>query len=205
MALKRKRKRESVHEEYTIPQMVENVRAGKMPRRQFMKRLSAMGLTAAGVGAINAAVSSSSATITPIHAHQDNHAAQHIQQHNQHLAHQSQGNTSQLQHDYAAHAVVEDSMYSQPLVGRDAIMARKHVILTAASDAQITITNRVVHGNQVTAEWVATGKHTGDLPGLPASGRTFTLRGVTVVIRENGKTVREALYYDVGELHRQLG
>jgi hypothetical protein len=51
---------------------------------------------------------------------------------------------------------------------------------------------------------VATGRHTGDLPGLPASDRPFTLRGVTVVIRHDGKIVREALYYDVGELHRQL-
>ena len=165
-----------------------------------------MGLTAAGIGAIVAATSSASAATTPLHSHQDDtHPAQHIQRHDQHLAHQSQGNTSQLQHDYAAHAVVENSMYGQPLIGRDAIMARKHEILTAASDTQITITNRVVHGNQVTAEWVATGRHTGDLPGLPASGRTFTLRGVTVVVRENGKIVREALYYDVGELRRQLG
>lgn len=194
-----------MQEEYTIPQMVEDVRAGKMARRQFMKRLTTLGLTATGVGAIVAAASSSSAAATPLQIHQDTHAEQHIQQHDQHLAQQSQGNTSQLHHDYAEHAVVEDSMYGQTLVGRDAIMARKHVILTAASDAQITITNRVVHGNQVTAEWVATGRHTGDLPDLPASGRTFTLRGVTVVVREHGKIVREALYYDVGELRRQLG
>jgi steroid delta-isomerase-like uncharacterized protein len=84
-------------------------------------------------------------------------------------------------------------------------MARKNVIFAAASDAKITITNRIAHGNQVTAEWVATGVHTGDLPGLPASGRFFSLRGVTVVIRENEKIVRESLYYDVSELHRQLG
>lgn len=164
-----------------------------------------MGLTATGIGAIVAAASSSSAAAAPLPTHADDHATQHIQLHDQHLKHQSQGNTPHLQHDYAVHAVVEDSMYAQPHVGRDAIMARKNVIMTAASDAQIAVTNRVVHGNQVTAEWVATGRHTGDLPGLPASGRTFTLRGVTVVIREEGKIVREALYYDVSELRRQLG
>ena len=57
----------------------------------------------------------------------------------------------------------------------------------------------------VTVEWVATGIHSGDLPGLPATNRPFTLRGVTVVIRENGKIVRESLYYDVTDLYRQLG
>jgi len=84
-------------------------------------------------------------------------------------------------------------------------MARKGMITTAASNANITVINRIVNGNQVTAEWVATGIHSGDLPGLPASGRPFSIRGVTVVIRENDKIVREALYYDVNELRRQLG
>ena len=190
-------------EEYTIPQMVEDVRAGKMARRQFMKRLTTMGITAAGIGAIVAASNSSAATAS-FQVHTADHAAKHIQLHDQHLTHQSQGNASELHNDYAEHAVVEDSMHAQPFVGRTAIMTRKNLILAAASDATITVTNRIVYGNQVTAEWVATGRHTGDLPGLPASGRPFTLRGVTVVIRHDGKIVREALYYDVGELHRQL-
>ena len=190
-------------EDYTIPQMVEDVRAGKMARRQFMKRLTTMGITAAGIGAIVAASSSSAATAS-FQVHTADHAAKHIQLHDQHLTHQSQGNASELHNDYAEHAVVEDSMHAQPFVGRTAIMTRKNLILAAASDAAITVTNRIVHGNQVTAEWVATGRHIGDLPGLPASGRPFTLRGVTVVIRHDGKIVREALYYDLSELHRQL-
>ncbi|MFL5657232.1 MAG: ester cyclase [Ktedonobacteraceae bacterium] len=190
-------------EENTIPQMVEDVRAGKMARRQFMKRLTTMGITAAGIGAIVAASSSSAATAS-LQVHTADHAAKHIQLHDQHLTHQSQGNASELHNDYAEHAVVEDSMHAQPFVGHTAIMTRKNLILAAASDAAITVTNRIVHGNQVTAEWVATGRHIGDLPGLPASGRPFTLRGVTVVIRHDGKIVREALYYDLSELHRQL-
>jgi steroid delta-isomerase-like uncharacterized protein len=190
-------------EEYTIPQMVEDVREGKMGRRQLMKRLTAMGITAAGIGAIVATSKSSSAT-APLQVHTAEHTTKHIQLHDQHLTHQTQGNTGALHNDYADHAVVEDSMHAQPFVGRTAIMGRKNMILAAASDATITVTNRVAHGNQVTAEWVATGKHTGDLPNLPASGRSFTLRGVTVVVRQEGKIVREALYYDVSELHRQL-
>ena len=151
-------------EEYTIPQMVEDVRAGKLGRRQFMKRLTTMGITAAGIGTIVAASSSSAAT-APFQVHTAEQAAKHIQLHDQHLTHQSQGNTSELHNDYAENAVVEDSMHSLPFVGRTAIMGRKNLVLAATSDASITVTNRIVHGNQVTAEWVATGRHTGDLPG----------------------------------------
>ena len=192
-------------ETYTIPQMVEDVRRGKLPRRHFIKTLAAMGISAAGIEAIGAAASRPLVTTAAPRPKVHEEPKMHLKLHDQHLTAQSQGNTSDLHNDYAEHAVVEDSMHAQPFVGHEAVMARKSGLIAAAANAQITVTNRVVHGNQVTAEWVATGTHVGDLPGLPASGRQFSLRGVTVVVREQGKIVREAIYYDVSELHRQLG
>ena len=187
-------------DEDSLPQMVDEVRAGRMPRRDFMKKLTTMGITTVGISAIVASISSSSNS-----AFADSHAAQHLQHHDNHLRHQARGNLHALNHDYAENAVVEDSMHPQPFIGRAAIMERKNIITSAASDAKITITNRMATGHQVTAEWVATGIHSGDLPGLPASGRPFSIHGVTVVIRHEGKIVREALYYDVNQLYRQLG
>jgi len=189
----------------TISQMVEDVRAGRMPRRRFIKTLTTMGFSAAGVGAIAAAASSPSVSTRTAHVNAHESTEKHIQLHNQHIAHQSSGNTRALQNDYAEAAVVEDSLHKEVFVGRDAIIAREEMITAATSDASITVTNRLAHGNMVVAEWVATGRHTGDLPGLPASGRSFTIPGVTVVIREHGKIVRETLYFDVAELHRQIG
>jgi len=192
-------------QEYTIPQMVDDVRAGKMPRRNFIKVLTAMGISAAGVGVIVAAASAPSLSTPISHVNAKESVDRHVHLHDQHLVHQANGNTDALQNDYSEGAVVEDSMHREAFVGRDAVKARKDMIMAAASNAEITVINRVVNGNQVTAEWIATGIHTGDLPGLPASGRPFSIRGVTVVIRENDKIVRETLYYDVAELHRQLG
>ncbi|HWZ20516.1 MAG TPA: ester cyclase [Ktedonobacteraceae bacterium] len=189
-------------DEYSLPQMVDEVRAGRMPRRAFMKQLTTMGITTVGISAIVASISTSSTSTTAALA--DNNAAQHLQHHDNHLRHQARGNLHALNQDYAENAIVEDSMHPQPFIGRAAIMERKNIITSAASDAKITITNRIVTGHQVTAEWVATGVHTGDLPGLPASGRPFSIHGVTVVIRHEGKIVREALYYDVNQLYRQL-
>ena len=190
-------------EEFTLPQMVDEVRAGAMDRRDFMKKLTTMGITTVGISAIVASISTSSASAIETLA--DGQAVQHLQHHDNHLRHQARGNLHALNQDYAENAIVEDSMHSKPFVGRAAIMERKNIITSAASEAKITITNRIVTGNQVTAEWIATGVHTGDLPGLPASGRPFSIHGVTVVIRHEGKIVREALYYDVNKLYRQLG
>lgn len=190
-------------EDYTLPQMVDEVRSGKMERRAFMKKITTMGITTVGISAIVASISTSSASATATLT--DSQASQHLQHHDNHLRHQARGNLHALNQDYAEDAIVEDSMHSKPFIGRAAIMERKNIITSAASDAKITITNRIVAGNQVTAEWIATGIHTGDLPGLPASGRPFSIYGVTVVIRHEGKIVREALYYDANQLYRQLG
>ena len=190
-------------EDYTLPQMVDEIRAGRMARRVFMKKLTTMGVTTMGISAIVASISTSSTSATETLT--DNHAVQHLQHHDNHLRHQANGNLHALNQDYAENAIVEDSMHAKPFVGRAAIMERKNIITSTASEAKITITNRFVNGHQVTAEWVATGMHTGDLPGLPASGRPFSIHGVTVVIRHEGKIVREALYYDVKQLQRQLG
>lgn len=191
-------------EEKTIPQLVDDVRAGKMPRRRFFKVLAGLGVSAAGAAAIGAAVAHGFAPSSAAPVHTDENAGQNLQLHQQHLAHQQQGNIDVLHHDYADHAIVEDSMHPQPFVGRTAIMARKSVGMAAIPGLQINVTNRVARGNQVFVEWVATGTHVADLPGLTASGRSFSVPGVTVVVRENGKIVRESLYYDMAEVKRQL-
>jgi steroid delta-isomerase-like uncharacterized protein len=192
-------------EEYTIPEMVDEVRAGKMQRRQFMKRLTLMGISAAGVGAIAAAAASRQFATKSVPQGNLQDAVDHLQRHDEHLANQSQGNVDQLYNDYAEHAVVEDSMYPHPFVGRSAIMSRKSAGIAAIPHLKINVTNRIVHGNQLTVEWVASGTHSGDYPGIAATGRSFSIPGVTVVVRQNGKIVRESLYYDMQEVRRQLG
>lgn len=191
-------------EEQTIPDMVDDVRAGKMDRRTLIKRLTVMGLSVAGAGAIAAVAGRQlSAHVEPPAAGDDN-GQLHIRQHNDHLIHQSSGDIQHLQQDYHENAVVEDSLYPHPIVGREAIMRRKNAGFAAMPDVKITVTRRIVRGDQLTVEWVATGTHKADYPGLPASGRSFSIPGVTVVVRKNGKIVRESLYYDMHEVHRQL-
>lgn len=189
--------------ESTIPALVDDVRAGKMSRRHLVKALAALGISAGGIAAIVAATTEKQKT-TPLVGNAAADTAKHLQLHDQHIEYQGKGHTGALQQDYAPHAVVEDPMYPAPLIGRAAIMGRKTLGFAAVTDAQITILHRIANGNQVTVEWQATGTHTGDLPSLPATGRSYILHGVTVVIREEGKIVRESLYYDLDHLQRQL-
>ncbi|HLX58783.1 MAG TPA: ester cyclase [Ktedonobacteraceae bacterium] len=188
----------------TIPEMVDEMRAGKMSRRELVKSLAALGISTAGIGAITAVASRAIFTHFTQAAPVPQKSEQDLHLHQQHLAHQLKGDIPALQQDYADHAIVEDSMLSRPFIGREAIISRKNKGMAAIPDLHIHVTGRVTQGGQLTVEWVATGTHSGDFPDLPASGRTFSIQGVTVVVREHGKIVRESIYYDMDEVRRQL-
>jgi steroid delta-isomerase-like uncharacterized protein len=193
-------------EQIPISEMVDNVRAGKMDRRTLIKKLALIGLTTAGAGAIAAVAAREIApSMSQPHAGGDRNAQQHVQQHKQHLSYQTSGNIQQMHQDYHEQAIVEDSMYPHPFIGREEIMKRKQAGLMAMPDLEICVTNRIVNGDQLMVEWIASGTHLTDYPGLPATGRAFAIPGVTVVVRREGKIVRESLYYDMGEVRRQLG
>src|SRR5258706_6354633 len=133
--------------EATIPQLVDDVREGKMTRRSLIKILAGMGISTVGVGAIVAAVSQHHTTTPASHAVLKEREHEHIQLHNTHLANQRAGNTSALQHDYAEHAVVEDGMYPALLVGRAAIMARRRDAADDGCDFPSAIKNRIESGH----------------------------------------------------------
>ncbi len=190
--------------EYTIPQMIDNVRTGKMSHSQLVQMLTAMGISPSGARIIAAASQTIPATPIPRMDVKEDEALQ-LQLHDRHLEVRNARNVSALQNDYAEDAIVEGTMFPEPFVGRAAVEARIAAEMVAFPDLRVQMTNRVVHGNQVTVEWVATGTHTGDFPGFPASGRSFSIPGVTVVIRERGKIVRESLYYDMDVVRHEFG
>src|SRR5947209_11711398 len=111
-------------DEYTIPQMVDDVRAGRMPRTQLVQTLTMMGISPTGAQLIATATSRAvSIKPTPRVNVRDDEALQ-LRLHNRHLEDRNERNIGALQSDYAEDAVVEDSMYPEPFVGRAAIEAR---------------------------------------------------------------------------------
>ncbi len=191
-------------ENFLIYQKLDEVRLGKLTRRSFAKMLTSFGLTAVGVGAIIATSEIPVAPTIQKVVKADEREEYNLHLHDKHLVHQSNGDAQSLTNDYAPHAIVEDSMHAEPLVGRAAIMEHKSARMAAVSGANITVKNRIARGEQVIVEWTASGTHTGDLYGLAATGRNYTLHGVTVVIRHEGKIVRESVYYDPTEFRKQF-
>jgi len=57
----------------------------------------------------------------------------------------------------------------------------------AFPDLNFTIQEMVVEDDRVAASWIMSGTHMGDLPQLPATGRKFSITGITIYYFEDGK------------------
>ncbi len=182
----------------TIPEQVGLVRNHKLSRRNLLIGLTALGVTAGGAATIAAVTKRPAAAATP------QSQQQHLKQHDQHITSQLSGDIGGHMADYAEHAIVEDPLFAAAFVGKGAITARFAAEIASVPNRTLRITNRVLHDNQLIVEWVAAGTYARDFLGVGLAGRSYELSGVTVVIREAGKVVRESHYFDVADLRRQI-
>jgi steroid delta-isomerase-like uncharacterized protein len=75
----------------------------------------------------------------------------------------------------------------------------------AFPDIHFDLTGATVAGGRAAMEWTMTGTHNGDMPGLPATGKSFMVRGVTV-FETGGDRIRVVRdYWDFTTLLRQVG
>jgi steroid delta-isomerase-like uncharacterized protein len=75
----------------------------------------------------------------------------------------------------------------------------------AFPDFAIEPTGGFVAGDRAAMEWVMSGTHARGLPGVPASGRRFRVRGATVLELRDGRVTRNTDYWDTATLLTQLG
>lgn len=89
--------------------------------------------------------------------------------------------------------------------GREEFRQGVHAMLSAFSDRQVTIADQVADGDKVTTRWVATGVHSGDFNGIPATGRQVRMTGISIDRIAGGKVIESWEVTDDAGLLRQLG
>ena len=60
-------------------------------------------------------------------------------------------------------------------------------------------------GNMVATRWTGRGTHTGELMGIPPTGKQVTVVGITISRVEDGKVVEEWTNWDTLGMLQQLG
>ena len=89
--------------------------------------------------------------------------------------------------------------------GRDAIREEFKSYFAMFTDWAVEKTRPLSDGTWYAAEWVMTGVHTGDVPGLPATGRSFRVVGAGVGEVRDGLIVHATEYFNMADLLTQVG
>ena len=89
--------------------------------------------------------------------------------------------------------------------GREGYKQLVAYYLNAFPDSHFTIDQEIQEGDTVVTRWTVNGTHRGDLPTLPASGKTFSVTGITVARLKDGKFVESWNNWDALGLMQQLG
>jgi steroid delta-isomerase-like uncharacterized protein len=101
--------------------------------------------------------------------------------------------------------VESDTIPQKRLTGKEAVKGFFLTYVTAFPDLHFEIDQMLAVGDYVITQWTATGTHQGDLVGIPPTNRKAVTHGCTVAEFRNGKGVHDRIYWDSGNLLRQLG
>jgi steroid delta-isomerase-like uncharacterized protein len=93
----------------------------------------------------------------------------------------------------------------QRLEGRAAMREDAVTLFGMWSELRIDIVDMIVTADRYVKQWVMTGVHTGDVPGLPATDKPFRIRGCGVGEVRDGKIVEVTEYWNMAEFLIQVG
>ena len=112
---------------------------------------------------------------------------------------------SRIETLFASDAVHEDITSGVKLSGASAIRELFSDTWRAIPDVHTEVRRVISQGEWVAWEWLMTATQTGDFPNLPATGRCFSIEGVSVIRIRGGKVLSQRDYYDQASFLRQVG
>lgn len=115
-------------------------------------------------------------------------------------------NLSKVDVIFTDDCVYEDVPSLEKYNGKDEVKASLKEDFASVPDFKLEITSSIVTDKNAVFEWVWSGTQTGDIEGLiKATGKTFSIRGISIWEIQNGKIKRNSDYYDAGGFLYQLG
>jgi len=99
----------------------------------------------------------------------------------------------------------EDVPFGAVANGKDQYRRMWSQFFGALSDVKFELNSVVASGELVATEWTFSATQTGDFHGVPATGRSFSVRGMSIFGIRQGKVRKKTDYWDSASMLRQLG
>jgi steroid delta-isomerase-like uncharacterized protein len=75
----------------------------------------------------------------------------------------------------------------------------------AFEGAHITVRDQIGEGDSVATRWEGRGRHTGEIMGIPGTGKDVVVQGLTFTRLEGGKIVEDWTNWDALGMLQQIG
>jgi steroid delta-isomerase-like uncharacterized protein len=115
------------------------------------------------------------------------------------------GNLDLADELYAPDYVLHDPSLPEDLHGPEGLKQYAGMNLGAFPDARVTVEDQIAEGDMVVSRWTATGTHTGELMGIPPTGRYVEVSGITINRFSGGRIAEDWYQSDDLGMMRQLG
>jgi steroid delta-isomerase-like uncharacterized protein len=100
--------------------------------------------------------------------------------------------------------VVYQAGAREPVIGLDAYLAMMQATYAGLPDFRVVLEDQFATDDRVVCRWSSHGTHSGELFGMPASGRNIEYTGVSLWEFDAGKARRGFIYPDLVSLMSQL-
>ncbi|GAC1355268.1 MAG: ester cyclase [Ktedonobacteraceae bacterium] len=115
------------------------------------------------------------------------------------------GNLAVFDELFAPNYVLHDPGFPEPIRGPEGFKQYYTTYSTAFPGNQFTVEAYIAEGDTVVSRWTARGTHTGNLMGIPPTGKQVTVTGITINHIANGKIAEDWTNYDMLGMVQQLG
>jgi steroid delta-isomerase-like uncharacterized protein len=106
---------------------------------------------------------------------------------------------------YVSEDYVDRTAGPEPAVGRDRLRESVAALRDAFTDPCLRVDDQIAEGNRVVTRFTVTGRHSGELFGIPATGNLVEFTGMAIERFENGRIVESWDALDNLTLLQQVG
>jgi steroid delta-isomerase-like uncharacterized protein len=117
----------------------------------------------------------------------------------------NQGNLTLVDELYTTDYMIHDPQSPNFPGGHAAFKQFVNNLRTGFPDIHVTIEDIIAEGDKVVWRWTITGTHTGDLMGIPPTGRPVKITGIVLSRFANGKWAEDYVNWDTLGMLQQIG
>jgi steroid delta-isomerase-like uncharacterized protein len=117
----------------------------------------------------------------------------------------NEGNLALVDELYTADYMIHDPSTPDFPGGQAAFKQFVANLQTGYPDIHVTIEDMMAEGDKVVWRWRITGTHTGELMGIPPTGKSIKISGIVISRFANGKWAEDYVNWDTLGMLQQIG